>query len=118
MALSKSSISNIQSITVTTAWGLYTNAASTKTYVKGFVLHNAGISSAFCKLHDVPNAAGSVGSASANNRIFSQYINPGETVFFEYPYPLTLSNTNDSIRFQNDTASQTINIQILGDKDP
>ena len=118
MALAKTSISPIVSITGVTTVGIYTNPASTKSYIKGFVLHNAGISSAFCKLHDVVNSAGSVGTASSNNQFFSQYINPGETTFLEYPYPLTLTATNDSVRFQNTTAGQVINIQILGDRDP
>ena len=118
MALAKTSLSPRVSITGTSAVGIYTNPASTKSYIKGFVLHNAGISSAFCKLHDVVNSAGSVGTASSNNQFFSQYINPGETTFLEYPYPLTLTATNDSVRFQNTTAGQVINIQILGDRDP
>ena len=118
MALAKTSLSPIVSITGVTTVGIYTNPASTKSYIKGFVLHNAGISSAFCKLHDVVNSAGSVGTASSNNQFFSQYINPGETTFLEYPYPLTLASTNDSVRFYNSTSGQVINIQILGDRDP
>ena len=117
MALAKTSISPIVSVTGVTTVGIYTNPASTKTYIKGFVLHNAGVSSAFCRLHDVPNSGGSVGTASSNNQFFSQYINAGETTFLEYPYPLTRTGTNDSIRFQNTTAGQVINIQILGDAD-
>jgi hypothetical protein len=118
MALAKTSISPIVSVTGVTTVGIYTNPSSTKSYIKAFVLHNAGISSAFCKLHDVPNSGGSVGTASSNNQFFSQFINAGETTFLEYPYPLTLANTNDSIRFLNSTAGQVINIQILGDRDP
>jgi hypothetical protein len=118
MALAKTSISPIVSVTGVTTVGIYTNPSSTKSYIKAFVLHNAGISSAFCKLHDVPNSGGSVGTASSNNQFFSQFINAGETTFLEYPYPLTLTGTNDSIRFLNSTAGQVINIQILGDRDP
>ena len=117
MALSKTSLSPIISITGIATVGIYTNPAVTKSYIKGFVIHNAGISSAFCRLYDVANSAGSVGTASSNNQFFSQFINAGETTFLEYPYPLTLVNTNDSIRFYNSTANQVINIQILGDKD-
>ena len=117
MALAKTSISPIVSVTGVTTVGIYTNPASTKTYIKGFVLHNAGVSSAFCRLYDVPNSAGSVGTASSNNQFFSQYINAGETTFLEYPYPLTRTGTNDSIRFYNSTSGQVINIQILGDAD-
>lgn len=117
MALAKSSLSPIVSVTGVSTVGIYTNPVSTKTYIKGFVIHNAGVSSSFCRLYDVPNSGGSVGSASSNNQFFSQYINAGETTFLEYPYPLTLSSTNDSIRFYNSISGQVINIQILGDKD-
>lgn len=117
MALAKTSLTPLVSITGVATVGIYTNPTSTKSYIKAFVLHNAGISSAFCKLYDVANSAGSVGTASSNNQFFSQYINAGETTFLEYPYPLTLANTNDSIRFYNSVAGQIINIQILGDKD-
>ena len=117
MALAKTSISPIVSVTGVTTVGIYTNPASTKSYIKAFVLHNAGVSSAFCRLHDVPNSGGSVGTASSNNQFFSQYINAGETTFLEYPYPLTLTGTNDTIQFYNSVAGQVVNIQILGDAD-
>ena len=118
MALAKTSISPIVSVTGVATVGIYTNPSSTRTYIKAFVIHNAGISSAFCRLYDVSNSSGSVGTASSNNQFFSQFINAGETTFLEYSYPLTLASTNDSIRFYNSTAGQVINIQILGDKDP
>jgi len=118
MALSKTSLSPIVSISGITTVGIYTNPASTKTYIKAFVIHNAGSSNSFCRLHQVPPSGGSVGAASSNNEFFSQTINAGETTFLEYPYPLTLISTNDSIRFYNSTAGQVINIQILGDRDP
>lgn len=118
MALSKTSLSPIISVvSAATTIGIYTNPSSaTKSYIKAFVIHNAGITTALCKLNDVPNSSGSVGSASSNNQFFSQYVNVGETVFLEYPYPLTLINQNDSIRFESSTTGP-INIQILGDKD-
>jgi len=118
MALAKTSLSPLLSITGVTTVGIYTNPTSTKTFIKGFVLHNAGVSSAFCRLYQVPNVGGNIGTASSNSQFFSQYINAGETTFLEYPYPLTITATNDSIRFYNATVNQVINIQILGDRDP
>jgi hypothetical protein len=117
MALAKTSLSPIVSVTGINTVGIYTNPTSTKSYIKAFVIHNAGISSAFCRLYDVPNSGGSVGTASSNNQFFSQFINAGETTFLEYPYPLTLTGTNDGVQFYNATDGQVINIQILGDKD-
>ena len=115
MALAKTELSTIQSITGISTVSIYTNPANTKTYIKAFVLHNAGVSTAFCRLYQVP---GRVGTASSSNQFFSQYINAGETLFLEYPYPLTISGVNDSIRFYNSLSGQVINIQILGDRDP
>ena len=118
MALAKGSLSSIVSVvSAATTVGIYTNPSSTKSYIKAFVMHNAGTAAALCKLHDVPNNGGSVGTASSNNQIFSQNITAGETVFFEYPYPLTLTGTNDSIRFESSTTGP-VNIQIIGDSDP
>jgi hypothetical protein len=117
MALAKTDIAPIVSITGVATVGIYTNPSSTKSYIKAFVLHNAGISSAFCRLYQVPSSGGSVGTASSNTQFFSQYINPGETTFLEYPYPITLTGTNDGIQFYNSIEGQVVNIQILGDKD-
>lgn len=118
MALSKTSLSDIVSISGINTVGIYTNPSDTKTYIKAFVLHNAGISSAFCKLYQVPPSGGTVGTAGSSTQFFSQYINAGETTFIEYPYPLTIINTNDTIQFYNSISGQVVNIQILGDRDP
>lgn len=118
MALAKTSLSPLVSVTGVATVGIYTNPASTKSYIKALILHNAGVSSAYCKLHDVSAVSGAVGTAASTNQFFSQYINSGETVFLEYPYPLTIVNTNHSIRFQNLSSGQIVNIQIIGDRDP
>jgi hypothetical protein len=117
MALAKTSLSPIVSVAVTSNVGIYTNPASTKTYIKGFVIHNTGSSNALCKLFQVAPSGGSVGTSASTNQFFSQFINSGETTFLEYPYPLTLIDTNHSIRFTNETVGNVINIQILGDRD-
>jgi hypothetical protein len=117
MAIAKGNLGNIVSVSTASTVGIYTNPSSTKTYIKGFVIHNVGVSSAFCKMHEVPNSGGSVGAADSTNRFFSQFIDSGETTFLEYPYPLTLTGTNDSIRVEIPDAGM-VNFQILGDKDP
>jgi len=118
MALAKTSIAPIQSIVGIATVGIYTNPASTKTYIKAFTLHNAGVATAFCSLHQVPNVGGNIGTASSVNQFFSQFLNVGETTFLEYPYPLTITATNDSIRLYVGTTNGRINVQILGDRDP
>ena len=118
MALAKTSLSQIQSIVGISTVGIYTNPASTKTYIKAFTLHNAGVATAFCSLHQVPSVGGNIGTAASTNQFFSQFLNVGETTFLEYPYPLTITATNDSIRLYVGTANGRINVQILGDRDP
>lgn len=118
MALAKTSLSSLISVGGITTVGIYTNPSNTKTYIKSFVIHNPGSSNVLCKLYQVSPSGGSVGTASSNNQFFSQYINSGETTFLEYPYPLTLIDTNHSIRFFIETVGSVINIQILGDRDP
>ena len=117
MALAKTDIAPILSVVGVSTVGIYTNPVNVKTYIKGFVLHNAGLTTAFCSLHQVPNNGGNVGTAGSTNQFFSQYLNIGETTFLEYPYPLTLTATNDSIRLYVGTPDQRINVQILGDED-
>ena len=121
MALAKTSLSTIQSVVGIATTTIYTNSTNTKSYIKAFVLHNVGITTgiqAYCLLHQVPNVSGSIGTAGTTNQFFSQYLNAGETTFLEYPYPLTLTGTNDTIVLRVLTANQRINVQILGDKDP
>ena len=118
MALAKTDLGPIRSIVGIATSTIYTNTANTRTYIKAFVIHNAGITTtAYCALYQVPNLGGSVGTASSSNEFFTQYINPGETVFLEYPYPLTMTSTNDTIQLLVNSVNQRINIQILGDKD-
>lgn len=117
MALAKTDISSILSVVGVSTVGIYTNPVNVKTYIKAFVIHNPGITTTFCSLHQVPNSGGSVGTASSVNQFFSQNLSGGETTFLEYPYPLTLTATNDSIRLYVGTSNQRINVQILGDED-
>jgi hypothetical protein len=106
---------DIQYVASTTG-AIYTNSASTITYIKSFVLFNGGATSQVVKLYNVPDSTGSVGTASAANQFAEVQIVSKETFMLDLPYPITITDENDTIQAVTDTGSQ-VTIQVLGDKD-
>lgn len=98
------------------AGAIYTNAASTKTYIKSLVLFNGNTSSETVKLYNVPNSGASAGTAGAGNQFAEIVLAATETLMFDLPYPITLIDENDTIQASTTTASK-VTVQILGDKD-
>jgi hypothetical protein len=98
------------------AGALYTNAASTTTYIKSFVLYNGNTSTETVKLYNVPDSGGSAGTAADANQFAEIALASKETLMFDLPYPITLIDTNDTIQASTNTASK-VTVQILGDKD-
>jgi hypothetical protein len=99
-----------------TAGAIYTNPASTKTYIKSFVLFNGNTSAETVKLYNVPDSAGSVGTAGVGNQFAELVLGVGETLMFDLPYPITVIDENDTIQAVTTTASK-VTVQILGDLD-
>ena len=94
------------------------------TYVRSVVTHNvSGVNTAACSIYVVPNGV-SPSSAGDNHRVSRMDLNPHETSFFEYNYPLVLS-AGDSIAvdvvhpsIQGGIATGTqMNFQLIGDTD-
>ncbi len=98
------------------AAAVYTNAASTKTYIKSFVLFNGNTLAETVKLYNVPDSGGSVGTAALSNQFAEFVLGSLETLMFDLPYPITITDTNDTIQATTTTASK-VTIQLLGDKD-
>lgn len=98
------------------AGSVYTNSASTKTYIKGIILFNGNTSAEAVKLYNVPNNGASVGTAGASNQFFDVTLAVGETLMLDLPYPVTIIDENDSIQAVTTTSSK-VTIQLLGDKD-
>lgn len=98
------------------AGAIYTNAASTKTYIKSLILFNGNTTSETVKLYNVPDSAGSVGTAGVSNQFAEIELAAGETLMFDMPYPITIIDENDTIQAVTDTASK-VTVQVLGDKD-
>ena len=90
-------------------------ASNKQVYIRGLLIFNTSTSATqVCEIHVVPNSGGSVGSVSAANKIGRLTMSASDTAFFEFPYPLTLTATNDCIRVVNDTGA-TVNVLPIGD---
>lgn len=115
MARQYTRLTNIQYV-ANSAGAIYTNPASTKTYIKSFLLFNNNSTSETVKLYNVPDSGGSVGTASAANQFFEVALASKETLMLDLPYPITIIDTNDTIQASTTSASQ-VTVQILGDLD-
>ena len=84
-------------------------------YIRGLLIFNTSTTAAQgCEIHVVPNNGGSVGTAAAANKIGKLNLSASDTAFFEFPYPLTLTSTNDCILVVNASGS-TVNVLPIGD---
>ena len=115
MARQYTRLADIQYI-ASSAGAIYTNAASTKTYIKSFVLFNGNTTAETVKLYNVPNSGASAGTAAVSNQFAEISLASTETLMFDLPYPITLIDENDTIQASTTTASK-VTVQLLGDKD-
>lgn len=118
MALQRAKLADIAYIG-TTAASIYSNPSSTKSFVKGLILFNGNTTTETVKIYVVPDSGGSVGTAGASNQVAEISLATKETLFFPLDidsYPLTLTDTNDSIQASTTTASKVTVIPI-GDKE-
>jgi len=114
MALNRARLADIQYI-ASSAGALITNAASTKTWIRGIVIYNGNTTAEAVKLYNVPDSASSVGTAGVSNLFFSQSIAADATVYIEIPGPgLVLEDTNDTIQGVTTTGSK-VTVMFTGD---
>lgn len=115
MAMQRTKLADIQYVG-SSAGSIFNNPPSTKTYIKGFIIHNNNTTAETVKLYNVPDSGSSVGSAAAGNKFFEQAVQTLDTLVVIFDYPIVLTDENDSIQAVTTTASK-VTIQILGDKD-
>lgn len=115
MALQHTRLAEVAYV-ASTVGSIYSNAASTKSHVRGFLLHNTNTTNETVAIHWVPDSAGSVETASNATRIFNVVLAANETLLLEIPYGLVLTDTNESIQAVTTTASK-VTVVVLGDKD-
>lgn len=115
MALQRGKLADIQYVSNSAA-SLYANPSSTKTYIRGIILFNGNTTVETVVLYNVPDAAAALGTAGVSNKFMSVSLVGDETLMIAFPYPIVLTDTNDSIQGSTTTASK-VTCQLLGDKE-
>ena len=132
MALKKTKLLDIQSVTGVATVGIFTagmnstpvGVASTS-YIKSVIMHNTGLGTARTSLFIYPNSTSAErvdGDASlSTNRVMTLDLAPNETAFFESNYPLVLTPYNAlAVEVKEPNAGgagigSMVNFQVNGD---
>jgi len=118
MALSQLGLGTITQVSSASTATVLTVGAGKTAYVKSLMLHNLNSSNvANVVVYFVSSVGGVVGTASSNNEIARIGIATHDTFMLEMSYPLTMGNTNDTIQVYNINTSDSVNVQVLGDKE-
>ena len=129
MALKRTKLLNIQSVTGIATVGIFTAGVTSTaagvagtTYLRGVIMHNTGLGTCTSSLYINPNTT-PVSIAITANRIARVDLAANETFFFETNYPIVLT-TNDTVSVQITAPASggagigsVVNYQILGDTD-
>ena len=129
MALRRTKLLNIQSVTGIATVGIFTAGVTTTaagvagtTYIRSVIMHNTGLATCTSSLYINPNTT-PVSIAITANRIARVDLAANETFFFEVNYPIVLT-TNDTVSVQitapdsgGTGIGSVVNYQILGDTD-
>lgn len=115
MTLQKAKLTEVLQVS-SSAGSVYANPSSTKTFIKSILVFNSHSSDVVLKLYNVPDSTGSLGTAATANQVLEKTLISKESFEWSLNYPLTLTDTNDSIQAQANI-TDVLNIQIYGDKD-
>ena len=129
MALKRTKLLNIQSVTGIATVGIFTAGVTSTaagvagtTYIRGVIMHNTGLATCTSSLCINPNTT-PVSIAITANRIARVDLASNETFFFESNYPIVLT-TNDTVSVEITAPGsggagigRVVNYQILGDTD-
>ena len=129
MALKRTKLLNIQSVTGIATVGIFTAGVTNTaagvagtTYLRGVIMHNTGLGTCTSSLYINPNTT-PVSIAITANRIARVDLASNETFFFETNYPIVLT-TNDTVSVEITAPGSggagigsVVNYQILGDTD-
>ena len=134
MVLAKANLGFPVVVSAGTTATVYSVGSAKTAYIRSIVICNtfsAGISSTLAQtvqIYMVPNSGGSVGVATAGNRIGRVSLTADDTFFYDLQYPITLQSTGDSIQVYNEgtfaftlsgiaTATNPVNVVVLGDRE-
>ena len=129
MALKRTKLLNIQSVTGIATVGIFTAGVTNTaagvagtTYIRGVIMHNTGLGTCTSSLYINPNTT-PVSIAITANRIARVDLASNETFFFESNYPIVLT-TNDTVSVEITAPASggagigsVVNYQVLGDTD-
>ena len=133
MALKKTQLLDIQSVTGIATVGIFTvgvtqtaggvGVASTS-YIKNVIMHNTGLGTARVSMYINPNTTPvETGFGVTANRFLRIDLAPNETTFFESTYPIVMTN-NDSLSVEVNTPDaggsgigSAVNFIVNGDTD-
>ena len=132
MALKRTELLNIQSITGINTVGILTvgvtstaggvGIAST-TYLRGVIMHNTGLATCTSSLYIYPTGVAATGVGVTAHRLVRVDLASNETFFFETNYPIVLTGSDKIVVEVTAPASggagigSVVNYQILGDTD-
>ena len=136
MALKRTKLLGVQSVTGIATVGILTVGVTTTTggvgiasttYVRGVVMHNTGLATATSSLYVYPSSTASpvTGVGVTAHRLARVDLASNETFFFEMNYPLVLVNqekivvevTAPALAVGGAGIGSIVNYQILGDTD-
>lgn len=113
MAFAYARVLEITTIAAAAA-SVYSNPASTTTYIRGIILHNGNTTAETVILYNVPDNAGAAGTAGTTNEMYYEIMPARSTTILEFPAPgIILTATADTIQATTTTASK-VTIQLLG----
>jgi hypothetical protein len=118
MAIQHAKLADIAYV-ASSAGSVYTNPASTKSFLKGLILFNGNTTTETVKIYCVPDSSGSLGTAGVANQVAELSVATKETVYLPLNvdgFPLTLTDTNDAI-FASTTTASKVTVIPIGDKE-
>ena len=130
MALKRTKLLNIQSVTGIATVGIFTAGVTTTaagvagtTYIRSVIMHNTGLATCTSSLYVYPTGVGATGVGVTAYRLARVDLSSNETFFFEANYPLVLTNQDKIVVEITAVAAggagigSVVNYQILGDTD-
>jgi hypothetical protein len=138
MPLAKANLGFPVVVSAGTTVSVYSVGSAKTAYIRSIVIYNnssapttgtaSSTISQTVQIYAVPNSGGSVGVATAGNRIGRVSLTADDTFFYDLQYPITLPNTGDSIQVFNEgsfaftlsgitTATNPVNVMVLGDRE-
>ena len=130
MALKRTKLLNIQSVTGIATVGIFTAGVTTTaagvagtTYIRSVIMHNTGLATCTSSLYVYPTGVAATGVGVTAHRLARVDLASNETFFFESNYPLVLTSQDKIVVEITAPAAggagigSVVNYQILGDTD-